>query len=97
MFVQPKHFSFTDPKLSFKVTEIGSKFKITIKSEGFAKGVFLDFDKTDAIFSDNWFDMFGGETMILLDKSNFPNLTPAQSIEKQLRIMSYYDVIEWRN
>ncbi len=97
MFVQPKHFSFTDPKLSFNVTEIGSKFKITIKSEGFAKGVFLDFDKTDAIFSDNWFDMFGGETMILLDKSNFPNLTPAQSIEKQLRIMSYYDVIEWRN
>lgn len=97
MFVQPKHFTFTDPKLSFKVTEIGSKFKITIKSAGFAKGIYLDFDNTDAIFSDNWFDMFGGETMILLDKSTFPNLTPAQTIEKELRIMSYYDVVNRRN
>ncbi len=96
MFVQPKHFRFIDPKLKISVSEIGSKFKINIHSEAYAKGVFLELKKSDAVFSDNWFDVFGKDCFILVDKSSFPPLTPAKEVEKQLDVMSYYDVIRYK-
>lgn len=93
LFVKPKDFNFSNPKISCKVTDDGSRFTLSVKSVAFAKSVFLELTDTDCIFSDNYFDLSAGkELKITVEKSSLSDdLTPEQFLE-QLRIISVYDI-----
>ena len=93
MFVLPKSFSFEDPKLSMKVTEESDRFRISISSKAFAKGVFLEGkgEDFDPVFSDNFIDVHDTAD-IFLPKSQAQGLSAPQLLKK-LRITSYYDAM----
>lgn len=90
LFVQPKHFEFIDPKLGITVEDMGRMFRINVKAEAFAKGVCLEMKNHDAVFSDNWFDVHGGEYSVFLNKTGFDKDTTAEDILADLTITSYY-------
>ncbi|MCD7731393.1 MAG: glycoside hydrolase family 2 protein [Oscillospiraceae bacterium] len=92
MYCLPKQFEFLDPKITFKTDTIADKYRITLNSESFAKGVCLDFDETDCVFSDNWFDMHGQEVYVLVNKDMLPPNYTAKDIDEKLKVRSYYDL-----
>ena len=90
LFVQPKSFEFLNPQLSFTVDEIGGKYKIIVSSKAFAKGVCLDMKEHDVVFTNNWFDLHGDSTMVLVNKSALPPHFTAEKLAEELTVTSYY-------
>lgn len=97
MYCLPKQFSFLDPEITFKTDKVGDKYRITLKAERFAKGVYLDFDETDCVFSDNWFDMHGQEAYVLVNSSALPPNYVVQDIDEKLKIKTYFDLADPEN
>lgn len=93
LFVQPKAFEFLDPKLGFSVDEIGGKFRITVYSKAYAKGVRLEMKNHDVIFSDNWFDLYGNSSMVLVNKSALPPVFTPEKLAEELTVTSYYSEV----
>ena len=60
IFCAPKHFAFADPKLS--VSAEGEE--IVVKSQAYAKSVYIESDDPDMLLADNFFDMLPGERRI---------------------------------
>lgn len=89
-FVKYKHFDFVNPNLKTKVLEDNGTLKITVSAEHFAKFVRLDLTKTDAVFSDNYFDLIGGEekTITIKRADNEINL---KELTEQLTVTSLFD------
>lgn len=96
MFVLPKQFSFADPKLTTKVTDEGDRYKITITSKAYAKGVWIEGkgQDFDPVFSDNFIDVHDTADIYLL-KSHANGYNPAQLL-KHLNITSYYSAMGLR-
>lgn len=94
LFVRPAMFRFVDPKLRFEVAPAGNKFKITVSSEAFAKGVRLGLKNYDAVFSDNWFDLCSDEKLVFLNTSELPNNFTAEILRNELTVTSYYEAEE---
>ncbi len=93
MPVRPKQFKFVDPQLMFFVKDCGERFEITINSEAFAKGVWLDLKTADCVFSDNFFDLHGNSRTIAVDKSSVSaNLTETE-FARALTVFSYYEML----
>lgn len=92
MFCLPKQFDFLQPEFKVNVDMIGDIYRIRINSNNFAKGVYLDFDSFDCIFSDNWFDLHGTEHSVLVNKSAVPPAATMRTIASDLKIKSYYDL-----
>ena len=93
MFVQPKSFRFIDPKLSFTVADMGSRFRISLSSSAFAKGVCLDLKEGDCLFSDNWFDMHSDSVNVYVSKANLPAGITAEGFGENLSVVSYYEAL----
>lgn len=90
----PKMFEFLDPEITVSVDKMGDMYRFDFESKGFAKGVYLDFDEYDCIFSDNWFDLHGKTYSVLAGKGMFPQGILPKELEEKLKIKSYYDIIE---
>lgn len=92
MLVLPKRFEFLEPEITVKVSQLGEMYRFELCSKNFAKGVYLDFDEYDCVFTDNWFDLHGQIISVLANRMNFPpNVTP-EMLAKKIRIKSYYDI-----
>ena len=87
--VKPKHFEWLKPRFDVSMTNTEGGVQITVKSDVFAKGVYIDFDE-DVKMSDNFFD--------IADKNGYTvNIETELSkgeLEKSLKIMSVYDIGE---
>lgn len=55
--VPPKHFLWRKPRITTAFREVPEGVEITIASDVFASGVFLDFRDFDCVLSDNFFDL----------------------------------------
>ena len=44
----------------------------------------------DVVFSDNWFDVHGGDYSVFLNKTGFDKETTAEDILADLTVTSYY-------
>ena len=65
-------------------------FQITVTADGFCKSVCLSLSDYDGEFSDNWFDVHGGEPVILwLRRTGELEKLSASEVEKQLQIRHY--------
>ncbi len=93
MLLLPKQFAFIDPKLTFTVRDNGEKFEITVKSEAFAKGVWLDLKNADCVFSDNFFDLHSSEKTVTVNKSNIMPMISPEKFAEELIVVSYYEML----
>ncbi len=89
-FVKYKHFSFANPCIKTKVFDENGTLKITISADNFAKFVYLDLSEADAVFSDNYFDLCGGEekTVSVIRTSKDIDI---DAFKNQLTVTSLYD------
>ena len=56
-FVPTKHLELADPELTTTVAETSGGFEIGITTKRTARFVWLELDGSDAVFSDNFFDL----------------------------------------
>lgn len=90
LFVRPKRFGFMDPELTVSVRDAGDGFEIELGAAHFAKSVWLDLSDADCVFSDNWFDIHGGEkAVVTVKKDAISEAMDAAEFEKQLVVRAY--------
>jgi beta-mannosidase len=93
LFVEPKHFEFKAPEIYAHVTEQGDKFIIKVTAKQFAKGIELDFEEADGIFSDNYFDLSSDrERIVELEKRKLSTQLTLEQVKKELKIRSVFDI-----
>ena len=91
MFVAPKNFAYKNPEIKAEISGADRRFSITLSASCYAGAVELDFADTDAVFSDNYFDI----TSEVPVKISFTATSPVEtvkSLKKQLKIRSLYDI-----
>ncbi len=86
-FAPYKHMELEDPALSCEVKERDGKLTISVKADRPALFVYLDLSSDDAVFSDNFFHMKGGETRELTLVRG--ELSPGE-LKKQLTATSLF-------
>lgn len=99
MYVQPKDFEFADPKLEYSVSETEESFVIDITAKAFAKGVFLELDKDDCLFSENYFDISGtqanpAKVTVTAAKSRMSRSLSLDEFAGQLTVKSYFEALK---
>ena len=77
-----KNIDFPKAVITTKTVANGNGFDVTVKSNKFARGIFLSIEGIDNFFSDNYFDLLPNETVTIhvttkLDKASF---------DKQLKV-----------
>jgi beta-mannosidase len=93
LFVRPKHFEFLNPQIGYKISEKESSYLITLDANTFAKGVYLDLEKADCQFSDNWFDIHADkEVVITVEKSSLSSPLSMHEFRDQLKVVSNFDI-----
>lgn len=93
LFVQPKHFSFVSPAISWDISDIGESYVITLTAKSFAKSVCLDLVETDCHFSDNWFDIHGKEPVVVtVAKETLSAPLSLEAFKQQLTVVSAFDL-----
>lgn len=89
LFVKPKQYSFEKPNISFKLEKVSEdKAEITLCSDIYAMGVYVDFENTDVVFSDNFFDIAEKRDY----KICFNSSLSASELISQIKIKSVYDI-----
>lgn len=82
-----KDIDFPKAKIQLESVKAEGGYDVTVKSDVFARGVFLSIEGIDNFFSDNYFDLLPGEPVTIhvattLDKASF---------DKQLKSVSMSD------
>lgn len=62
LFCPGKEFSFAPSNVTVKMTDEGELIAIDLAADKYTRGVSLDFERADAIFSDNFIELMPGET-----------------------------------
>ena len=92
IFTRPKYFELKNPGIHCSVEERGNDVSIKLIAGQFAKGVELSFESFDVVFSDNYFDICGGETVeVTIGKEQFQDGISYDKIKNDLRVRSLYD------
>jgi beta-mannosidase len=64
-FAKPKNLKLVDPQLKTEILEKDEIIEISVTSTYLAKNVFLCADSLEEQFSDNFFDILPGETVVV--------------------------------
>ena len=88
-FIAPKHLDLTDPQLRASLSVDGDQAVIRVAAENLALFVELSFEGTDVVFSDNYFDVPGGETITVT--CPLPEGWDEERLRAALRCISLYD------
>ena len=59
----PKQFAFRKPNIRMELRKLPEHYIVEVSSDVFVQGLALDCRTLDVVFSDNWFDLHGGETV----------------------------------
>lgn len=93
LFVKPKYFSFISPEITYEVAEHADRYEIIIESKAFAMDVEVDLEYKDVIFSDNYFNLDGGQKKcVIAEKSGFGEKVDLDELKKQLKIRTLFDI-----
>ncbi len=88
LFVKPKHFHFLEPTVTWKVGEKEVEFQIELQTDVYTKCIQLDFEKADAIFSDNCFDLSPGQKKtVSIRKDEMSCEMSKEELEKELHYL----------
>lgn len=86
--VAPKHFTWRKPQITASFRNIEGGVEITVQSDVFANGVFLDFQDFDCVLSDNFFPLTDEKPYVLTVKTD----RSARELEENLMIKTIYDI-----
>lgn len=90
LFVRPKMFDFLKPKLKTRIEETDKEFLVCLSAANYTKSVWLELSEEDCVFSDNWFDVHGGETVcVSVKKSEISKYLTLDEFERQLTVKAY--------
>lgn len=84
----PKHFSWSKPEFEVDISDCAGGVEISVSSNVFAKGVYIDFDGYDCVLSDNFFDLTNDSKYTVTSETAYT----AEELKKSIRIMSVYDI-----
>jgi beta-mannosidase len=85
----PKELKLPDPKLAATIEETSGDFLVTIKAEKPALWVWLDLEKADAGYADNFFHLVPDVPQTILVRPKQP--LSKEDFVKQLRVRSLFD------
>jgi beta-mannosidase len=68
-FAPFKDLRLSKPSIDYQVTPAKDGFRVTVKSDKFAKAVYLSAGDDEGTFSDNYFDLIPGKTVVVLYRS----------------------------
>ena len=88
MMVPPKHFSWLEPHITVEFADTDAGVEITLASDVFAKGVFLDFEGFDCVLSDNFFSLTNGESYRVTARTD----RSAAELKEALLLKTVYDI-----
>ena len=88
LFVAPKHFNFQKPNVKVRFEEKNGKTVAFVSADCYCKDVYMDFKKFDCKLSDNFFDLTDQEEYPIEVKTD----KPIKDLEKNLQIMTTYDI-----
>jgi beta-mannosidase len=88
-FVPSKHLALAEPGLKVKVDRSGDTLRFEISAEKLARFVELSLEETDAVFSDNYFDLPAGRTATIT--CPMPGGWSLHTARAQARVRSLYD------
>lgn len=92
LFVKPKHFAFQEAKIRAEVEEQTDSFIIKVTADAFAMYVYLDLEKDDCHFSDNFFNLSKGTKRVIVEKSRMSRPMSLEELKKQLVIRTVADI-----
>ncbi len=85
--VKQKDMDYKKPNISKQITPAKDGFNVTLKSDTFARGVFMSINGIDNFFSDNYFDLLPGKEKTIFVKTPLPQ----NDFENQLKTISLAD------
>ena len=88
LYVVPKFFAWKKPNLTVELKDTEDGVILTIASDTFAKGVYVDFADCDPELSSNFFDLVNGEPYCVTVRSD----RTAEELKKSLTIKTVYDI-----
>ena len=88
LYVPPKHFDWQKPTVAVAMQDTDGGVLITLTSDRFAKGVYLDFEGCDPELSANFFDLTDATPYTIKVSCK----ESAEELRAALRIMSVYDI-----
>jgi beta-mannosidase len=88
-FVPSKHLSLEDPGLKLTLDRSGDSLQIEVSAEKLARFVELGLEGTDAVFSDNYFDLPAGRSVTI--SCPMPAGWSLHTARAQARVRSLYD------
>ena len=88
LLVPPKHFNWKKPAISASFTDTEGGVEIELRSDVFAKGVFVDFRDFDCVLSDNFLSLTNGEPYRITARTD----RSARELENNLLVKSVYDI-----
>lgn len=65
LFVKPKHFNFRRHAVTVEAQEKADRFEVTVRAAAYARFIELETTGFDAIFSDNFFDLGAGDSLVV--------------------------------
>jgi beta-mannosidase len=68
-FAPFKDLRLSKPSIGYQVARAKDGFRVTVKSDKFAKAVYLSAGDDEGAFSDNYFDLIPGKTAVVLYRS----------------------------
>ena len=91
IFTEPKFFIFKKADIKTNITGGNGEFRIDVQSDGYAKFVELDFENTDVVFSDNYFDLIDSNIKTVTFTTEDKSIT-AEQLQNQLTVYSTADI-----
>ncbi len=84
IFVLPKNFSFLPSAPACEVRMLEDAFEVTITASVYTKAVYLETEQMESRWSDNFFDLSGGETVCV--RAECPEAADAAAFKRDLRL-----------
>ena len=84
-----KHLVLGDPGLRTSVREANGGFEVEITAQALARFVWLELDGAEVLFSDNYFDLPAGRTVMVTFTA--PQGWTVDRVQQALRVRSLVD------
>ena len=93
LLAKPKQFYFKNPKIGVNMEETDQAYVLTLTAKELAGRVGIEFVNTDAILSDNYFDLLPEEPKtVMIAKEDLPKEITLEELKEELEIMSCYHI-----
>jgi beta-mannosidase len=86
-FEKMKDSNLPEPKLTTDLSGANGEYTLKIGTDRFARGIYVSFTNSDAIFSDNYFDLPAGGSHMITIKSK----ASLHDLKSQLKLMTLVD------